>query len=45
MSTTELVTKVQQLKEMEELLEEVRAEAESIRDAIKQVASRRFTIA
>lgn len=36
MSTMELVTKVQQLKEMEELLEEVRAEAESIRDEIKQ---------
>lgn len=36
MSTMELVTKVQQLKEMEELLEEVRAKAESIRDEIKQ---------
>ena len=36
MSTNELVMKVEQLKELEELLEEVKAEAESVRDEIKQ---------
>lgn len=36
MSTNDLVMKVEQLKELEELLEEVKAEAESVRDEIKQ---------
>ena len=36
MSTNGLVMKVEQLKELEELLEEVKAEAESVRDEIKQ---------
>ena len=36
MSTDDLVMKVEQLKELEELLEEVKAEAESVRDEIKQ---------
>ena len=36
MSTNDLVMKVEQLKELEELLEEVKAEAESFRDEIKQ---------
>lgn len=36
MSTNNLVLKVEKLKELEELLEEVKAEAESVRDEIKQ---------
>lgn len=36
MSTNDLVMKVEQLKELEELLKEVKAEAESVRDEIKQ---------
>lgn len=36
MSTNELVMKVEKLRELEELLEEVKAEAESVRDEIKQ---------
>ena len=36
MSTNDLVMKVEQLKEQKELLEEVKAEAESVRDEIKQ---------
>lgn len=36
MSTNDLVMKVEQLKGLEELLEEVKAEAESVRDEIKQ---------
>lgn len=36
MSTKEMVMKVEKLKELEELLEEVKAEAESVRDEIKR---------
>ncbi len=36
MSTKEMVMKVEKLKELEELLEEVKTEAESVRDEIKQ---------
>lgn len=36
MSTKEMAMKVEKLKELEELLEEVKAEAESVRDEIKQ---------
>lgn len=36
MSTNDLVMKVEQLKELEEVLEEGKAEAESVRDEIKQ---------
>ena len=36
MSTNDLVMKVDKLKELEELLEEVKTEAESVRDEIKQ---------
>lgn len=36
MSTNDLVVKVEKLKELEELLEEVKTEAESVRDEIKQ---------
>ena len=36
MSTNDLVMKVEKLKEVEELLEEVKTEAESVRDEIKQ---------
>lgn len=35
-STNDLVMKVEKLKELEELLEEVKTEAESVRDEIKQ---------
>ena len=35
MSQNELVSKIQQLNEWEELMEEARAEAETLRDAIK----------
>ena len=36
MSTNELVMKVEKLRELEELLEEVKAEAESVHDEIKR---------
>ena len=36
MSTNDLVMKVEKLKELEELLEEVKTETESVRDEIKQ---------
>ena len=36
MSTNDLVMKVEKSKELEELLEEVKTEAESVRDEIKQ---------
>ena len=36
MSTNDLVVKVEKLKELEELLEEFKTEAESVRDEIKQ---------
>ena len=36
MSTNDLVMRVEKLKELEELLEEVKTEAESVRDEIKQ---------
>ena len=36
MSTNDLVMKVEKLKGLEELLEEVKTEAESVRDEIKQ---------
>ena len=36
MSTNDLVMKVEKLKELEELLEEVKTEAESVWDEIKQ---------
>lgn len=36
MSTNDLVMKVEKLKDLEELLEEVKTEAESVRDEIKQ---------
>ena len=36
MSTNDLVMKVEKLKVLEELLEEVKTEAESVRDEIKQ---------
>ena len=36
MSTNDLVMKVEKLKELEELLEEVKTAAESVRDEIKQ---------
>lgn len=36
MPTNDLVMKVEKLKELEELLEEVKTEAESVRDEIKQ---------
>ena len=36
MSTTEITTKIQELKELESLIEEAKVEAEALRDAIKQ---------
>ena len=36
MSTTEITTKIEELKELEALIEEAKAEAEALRDAIKQ---------
>ena len=36
MSTIEIASKIEQLKSLEELIEEAKAEAESIRDEIKQ---------
>ena len=43
MSTNDLVIKVEQLKELENLLEEVKVEAEAIRDEIKQEMMARDT--
>ena len=43
MSTNDLVMKVEQLKELESLLEEVKVEAEAIRDEIKQEMMARDT--
>ena len=43
MSTDDLVMKVEQLKELENLLEEVKVEAEAIRDEIKQEMMARET--
>ena len=43
MSTNDLVMKVEQLKELENLLEEVKVEAEAIRDEIKQEIMARDT--
>ena len=43
MSTNDLVMKVEQLKELENLLEEVKVEAEAIRDEIKQEMMARDT--
>lgn len=43
MSTNDLVMKVEQLKELENLLEEVKLEAEAIRDEIKQEMMARET--
>ena len=43
MSTNYLVMKVEQLKELENLLEEVKVEAEAIRDEIKQEMMARDT--
>ena len=43
MSTNALVMKVEQLKELENLLEEVKVEAEAIRDEIKQEMMARET--
>lgn len=36
MSTTELTAQIESLKALEELIEEAKAEAETLRDAIKQ---------
>lgn len=35
MTTAEIITKIEELKEMEELIAEAQAEAEAIKDAIK----------
>lgn len=43
MSTNDLVMKVEQLKELENLLEEVKVEAEAVRDEIKQEMMARDT--
>lgn len=43
MSTDDLVMKVEQLKELENLLEKVKVEAEAIRDEIKQEMMARET--
>ena len=43
MPTNDLVMKVEQLKELENLLEEVKVEAEAIRDEIKQEMMARDT--
>ena len=43
MSTNDLVMKVEQLKELENLLEEVKVEAEAIRDEIKHEMMARDT--
>ncbi len=43
MSTNELTTKIHNLKELEALIEEAKAEAEAIRDEIKQEMLNRDT--
>ena len=43
MSTNELTTKINDLKELEALIEEAKAEAEAIRDEIKQEMLNRDT--
>ena len=43
MSTTELTTQIESLRALEELIEEAKAEAESLRDAIKQEMLNRDT--
>ena len=43
MSTNELTTKINDLKELEALIEEAKAEAEAIRDEIKQEMLNRET--
>ena len=43
MSTTELTAQIESLRELEELIEEAKAEAETLRDAIKQEMLNRNT--
>ena len=43
MSTVELTSKIESLRELEDLLEEVKAEAEALRDEIKQEMLNRNT--
>lgn len=43
MSTSNIITKIEELKELEELLEEVKAEADAIRDDLKQTMLDRGT--
>lgn len=43
MSTSNIITKIEELKELEELLEEVKAEADAIRDELKQTMLDRGT--
>ncbi len=43
MSTTEITTKIEALREMEELIAEANAEAEAIRDEIKAEMLKRNT--
>ena len=43
MSTTEITSKIEALRELEELIEEAKAEAESIRDEIKSEMLNRGT--
>lgn len=43
MSTNNIITKIEELKELEELLEEVKAEADEIRDELKQTMLDRGT--
>lgn len=43
LSTTEIITKVEELKEMEQLIAEATAEAEAIRDIIKATMNEQNT--
>lgn len=43
MSTTEITAKIEKLKELEELIEEAKNEAEAVRDEIKQEMMARDT--
>lgn len=43
MSTNNIITKIEELKELEELLKEVKAEADAIRDELKQTMLDRGT--
>ena len=43
MSTTEITTKIESLRELEELIEEAKAEAETLRDEIKAEMMNRNT--